>query len=282
MFKESNLRIFISVDMEGISGIVDWRQAGQLDPAEYERGRALMVGDANAAIEGVLSVSEAEVVVSDGHGTMRNLKSDELHEAAVLVIGSPKPLTQMAGIGKGFDAALFVGYHSKMGTMRGMLDHTISGIVIDSVTINGLEVGETGINAAIAGYYGVPLIFVSGDLAVTKEAEALVPNIVTVAVKEAIARKAAKCLSPKKARELIKKGVAEALKKRKSIKPFTFKPPIELLIKYANSLMADAAEFMPSAERIDGRTIRFVLDDYIKAFRALRASIYIANAVAQV
>lgn len=282
MFRESNLRIFISVDMEGISGIVDWRQAGQLDPVEYERGRTLMVEDVNAAIEGVLSLGEAEIVVSDGHGNMRNLKSDQLHEAAVLVIGSPKPLTQMAGIDKEFDAALFVGYHSKMGTMRGMLDHTISSIVIDSVTINGLEVGETGINASIAGYYGVPLIFVSGDLAVTKESEALVPNIVTVAVKEAIARKAAKCLNPKKARELIKRGVAEALKKRKAIKPFTFKPPIEMVIKYANSLMADAVEFMPSAERIDGRTIRFVLDDYIKAFRALRASIYIANAVAQV
>lgn len=280
MFEESHLRIFISVDMEGISGIVDWGQTGFKEPSEYEMGRNLMVGDVNAAIEGILNVSEAEIVVSDGHGFMRNLKAEELHEAATLVIGSPKPLTQMAGINTGFHAALFIGYHSKMGTRDGILNHTISGRTIDSVTINGNEVGETGINAAIAGYHGVPLIFVSGDLAVTKEAESLISNLHTVSVKEAISRKAAKCLNPKRARELIKIGVSEALKKRKLIKPYTFKAPIEVVIKYANSLMADAVEFMPLAERVNGRTIKFVLDDYLKAFGALRASIYIARAVA--
>jgi len=140
-------------------------------------------------------------------------------------------------------------------------------------------VGDTVINAAIAGYHGVPLTFVSGDLAVTKEAQALNPNLMTVAVKEAVSRTAAKCVHPKKAGKLIREGVTEALKKRESIKPFTFDPPIEVAVKYANSIMADAVEFMPSAERVDGRTIKFVQDDYLKAFGAFRASIYIANAV---
>lgn len=183
-----------------------------------------MVGDVNAAIEGVLAVGEAEVVVSDAHGKtpggMSNLKPEELNETAVLVRGSPKPLTQMEGIGCGFDAVLFVGYHSRKGTRLGMLDHTISGRVIDGIVVNGLEVGDTAFNAAVAGYYGVPLVFVSGDIAVTKEAEALVPNIVTVAVKEAVSRTAAKCLNPRKARDLIKRGITEAIRKRKSIKPF--------------------------------------------------------------
>lgn len=280
MSGELDLKVFISVDMEGISGIVHGSQTGR-DPAEYERGRGLMVGDVNAAIEGVLAAGKAVIVVSDGHGSMRNLKPEELHEAAVLVRGSPKPLTQMAGIDRGFDAALFIGYHSKKGTMRGVLDHTFSGRTIDSITINGMEIGETAINAAIAGYYGVPLVFVSGDLAVTEEANALIPGIITVAVKEAVSRTAAKCLNPKEARELIKRGVTEALRKRKSVKPFVFNPPIEMMVKYANSLMADAVEFMPSAVRIDGRTVKFVLDDYLKAFGAARASIFIAGAVSR-
>jgi D-amino peptidase len=279
MSKES-LRVFISVDMEGISGIVHQSQTGR-DSKEYERGRTLMVGDVNAAIEGVLDFGEAEIVVSDAHGSMRNLKPEELHEAAVLVSGSPKPLTQMAGIDREFDATLFVGYHSKKGTKRGILSHTISSGVIDSIIINGVEVGETTINAAIAGYHGVSCVFLSGDLAVTKEAEELVPGIVTVSVKEAVSRTAAKCINPKKARKLIKKGVTEALKKRDSIKTFTFKPPIEVRIKYRDSLMADAVEFIPIVERVNGRTIRFVLNDFLKAFNTVRASIYIAGAVAR-
>ena len=174
---------------------------------------------------------------------------------------------------------MFIGYHSRKGTLHGVLSHTISGRAIDKVTINGMEAGETAINAAIAGYHGVPLVFVSGDLAVTKETKELNPNIETVAVKEAVSRTAAKCLNPKVARELIKKGAAKALGKKGSIEPFTFEPPINVTVKYANALMADAVEFMPSAERVDGRTIRFVQDDYLKSFGALRASIYIAGAV---
>ena len=278
MSSESHLKVFMSVDMEGISGIVDRNHTGR-DQKDYERGRALMVGDVNAAIEGVLALGEAEIVVSDGHGWMKNLQPEDLNEAAILVRGTPKPLTQMEGIGREFDAVLFIGYHSKKGTKHGILDHTISGSTIDSITINGLEVGETGINAAIAGYHGVPLVFVSGDVAVTKEALALNPNLVTVAVKEAVSRTAAKCIHPNKAGKLIKEGVSQALKKRESIKPFTFNPPIEVRVKYMNSIMADAVEFMPSAVRVDGRTIDFIVDDYLKAFGAFRASIYIANAV---
>jgi D-amino peptidase len=278
--ENQTLRVFLSVDMEGISGIVHQSQTGA-EPAEYERGRELMLQDVNAAVQGVLAVHEAEIVVSDGHGNMRNLRSEELPENVMLVRGSPKPLTQMGGIDHQFDAALFIGYHAKRGTRCGILDHTISGRVIDSITINELEVGETAINAAIAGYYGVPLIFVSGDLAVTREVKEFIPNIVTVAVKEAVSRTAAKCINPKKARGLIKIGVKEALNKRRSIQPFTFKPPIQVTIKYVDSLMVDAVAFIPIMERIDGRTIRFVLDDYLQAFQLIRASIFIANGISR-
>ncbi|MDF1594410.1 MAG: M55 family metallopeptidase, partial [Desulfobacterales bacterium] len=161
---------------------------------------------------------------------------------AVLVRGTPKALSQMAGIDSSFDAALFVGYHTMKGTLHGILSHTFSSKTIESLKINGREAGETLINAAIAGYYGVPLIFVSGDLAVTKEAKALNPDIETVAVKEAVSRRAAKCLHPQKARRLIREGVKKSLQKRETIQPFTFKPPIELHVQYTNAGMADAVE----------------------------------------
>ena len=278
MSEESSLKVFISVDMEGISGIVDGSMTGK-DQLDYQKGRILMVSDVNAAIEGVLTLGEAEIVVCDAHGSMTNIEPEELNRAATLVRGTPKPLSQMAGIDGSFDAAIFIGYHSMKGTLRGVLSHTFSGRAIESLRINGIEVGETAMNAAIAGYHGVPLVFVSGDLADKREAKALNPEIETVAVKEAVSRTAAKCLNPAKARELIKETVAKALKKRKSIEPFTFEPPIQLLVRYTNARMADAVEFMPSAERVNGKTIKFVLDNYLKAYGAFRASVYIADAV---
>ena len=278
MSVESSLKVFVSVDMEGISGIVDGSMTGR-DQPDYQKGRALMVGDVNAAIEGILTLGEAEIVVSDGHGSMTNIEPEELNRAATLVRGTPKPLSQMAGIDGSFDAAVFVGYHSMKGTLRGVLSHTFSGRAIESLRINGMEVGETAMNAAIAGYHGVPLVFVSGDLAVTREAKALNPEIEVVAVKEAVSRTAAKCLNPARARELIREKVTRALEKRKSIEPFSFEPPIEVLVRYTNARMADAVGFMSSAERVDGKTIRFVQDDYLKAFGAFRASVYIAGAV---
>jgi D-amino peptidase len=273
------MKVIISVDMEGISGIVDGSMTGR-DKHDYGKGRALMVADVNAAIEGVLDVDpEAEVVVSDAHGGMINIVPEELNEAAVLVRGTPKPLTQMAGLDGSFDAAMFVGFHSKKGTLHGVLSHTISGRAIEKITINGVEVGETAINAAIAGHYGVPVAFVAGDKATTLEAKALNPEIEVAAVKEAIGRTAAKCLHPAKARKLIKESAAKGLRKLGEMKPFTFEPPVEAVVRFTNAKMADAVEFMPSAERIDGKSIRFVQDDFVKTFGAIRASIFIARAV---
>ncbi len=278
MSNKKKLNIFISVDMEGISSIVDWSQVGR-DSVEYEKGRSLMVGDVNATIEGILDVSDAEITVSDAHGAERCIHPEELHKDALHIRGSPKPLTQMTGISRDFDAVIFIGYHAKSGTLHGILDHTINPNVVDRITINGIEVGETAINAAIAGYYKVPLIFISGDKAVANEAHKICPNIVSIAVKEAVGRNAAKCIHPEKARLLIREGIKEALKKRDSVEPFIFKSPITAHIKYVHSVMADVVDFMPSAERVDGTTVKFVLNDYIKAFRAIRSSLWIASAV---
>ena len=274
------MKVIISVDMEGISGIVDGSETGR-DNAEYQKGRTLMVADVNAAIEGILEVDKnTEIYVSDAHGGMRNILPEELNEAAVLVRGTPKPLTQISGIDGSFDAAMFVGYHSKKGTLHGILSHTISGRVIESITINGMEVGETAINAGIAGHYGVPLAFLAGDKATTLEGKAVNPEVEVAAVKEAVGRTAAKCLHPAVARRMIKENAAKGLRNLGKMKLFRFETPVEVVVRYTNARMADAVEFMPSAERLDGKSIGFVQDDFIKAFGALRASIYIAGSVA--
>lgn len=269
---EKPRRVFISIDMEGISGIVDWSQVGR-EPHEYEVGRRLMVGDLNAAVEGALKAGAEEIVVSDAHGRMRNLQPEEVHEAAQLVRGSPKPLSMMEGIGEDFDAALYVGYHAMNGAKNGILCHTISSRTVDAIYINGLEVGEFGLNSALAGWYGVPSVFISGDAAVAEEARRMVPEIRTAVVKWGVGRYAARCLHPRKARALIEKTVEEALTRFREVKPIRVAEPVEFRLRLVTSSMADAAAVLPYAERLDGRTIRAVFNSYPEALRGLRAAI---------
>jgi D-amino peptidase len=269
-------RVFISVDMEGISGIVDPSQTGG-DPKEYDYGRKLMAGDVNAAIDGALGAGAKEIVVSDAHGGMRNIQPEDLNEAAILVRGSPKPGTMMEGINGDFDAALYVGYHSMKGTENGILAHTISGAVVDAVHINGRETGEFGLNAAIAGWHGVPSVFVSGDAAVAEEAKSFVPDVKAAVVKWAVGRHAARCLHPKRARALIKKTVEEALTDVDTVEAYWVKEPVEVRLRFNREQMADLASFLPYLERLDGKTVRGVFDDYPTAFKGLRAAIYIAG-----
>jgi D-amino peptidase len=238
-----------------------------------------MVGDVNAAIEGILSVSQAEITVSDGHGGMNNIDPEALNPEAILVRGRPKPQSQMAGLDQTFDVAIFIGYHSMKGTYHGSLSHTYSGGNVESLHINDLEVGETAMNAGIAGYYGVPLILVAGDLAVTEEVKALNPRIRTVVTKEAISRVAAKCLHPQKSRELIKSETIKAIEDMESIKPFVFPPPVTFRIRFTDAKRADAASFMPSTRRLDGKTVVITQSDYIKAYHGFLAAVMCATSV---
>ena len=266
----------ISIDMEGISGIVDWAEVDR-NNSEYAFARKLMVGDLNAAVEGALAAGVEEVVVSDAHGGMRNMRPEDVHEAAYLVRGSPKPNSMMEGIDDGFDAALYVGYHSMKGTENGIMCHTISGSAVDGVFINGRETGEFGLNSALAGFYGVPSVFLAGDYAATREAEAFVPGITTAAVKWAVGRYSAKCLHPKESGRLITAKVKEAL-----FKPFPpprrVEEPVEVKIRFTSSTMCDLVSLIPSFKRVEGRTMRGEYPDYQTAINALRAGIYLGGA----
>lgn len=270
-------RVFISIDMEGISTIVDWEEVSK-DTSEYQYARKIMVQDLNAAIEGVLDAGAKEVMVSDAHGRMRNLRPEDINEAAVLTRGSPKPDSMMQGIAEGHDAAMYVGYHSMKGTHNGICAHTISGSTVQRIWFNGVETGEFGMNSALAGYYGVPSVMLAGDYAATQEAERFVPGITTAAVKWANGRYGAKCLHPKNAAKLIRAKAKEALTKEFP-KPRVVEAPVEIKLELTNAAMADLVMLIPGYERVDGVTIRAEYDSYPVALNALRAGIYLAGGI---
>ncbi len=164
------MKVFISADMEGISGVTHAEHVLR-DGKEHERARKLMTGEVNAAVEGALEAGAAKVVVNDSHGTMRNILPEDLHEEAELVTGAPKPLFMMEGLDSSFKAVFFVGYHGMRGSYPSILEHTYSSRVVYDFCVNDKILGETGINAAIAGYYDVPVVLVTGDRKLTEEAE---------------------------------------------------------------------------------------------------------------
>jgi D-amino peptidase len=268
-------KVFITVDMEGITGVVDWDHVNPEKP-EYENYRKLMVGDVNATVEGALESGAEEITVSDSHGRMSNIHPWELKEAAKLVRGSWKPNGMMAGINEDYDAVFHVGYHAMNGAENAILCHTMT-LGVESVHVNGVETGEFGLNAALAGWFRVPSIFVSGDSATAAEAKSFIPNIHEAIVKKGVGRFSAECLPPSKSTVLIKNNVIKALKNTDSMKPLKFEKPIEMRLRFVNPAGADAASLLPYAQRTDGKTLRFSFDDYPSAYNGLLAAIFLAN-----
>jgi D-amino peptidase len=266
------MRVYISVDMEGVAGIVHEHQTDPTDSrhaAEYARSCRLMTGEANAAIAGACDAGASQVCVNDSHWLMRNLIADELDERAELISGGPKALSMVEGIDGGFDAALFIGYHGRAGTRTSVIDHTYTDR-IHEVRLNGEPVGELGLNAALAGHAGVPVVLVSGDDTLAAEARALLgPGVEAVIVKQALSRYAARSLSPAEARRRIGAGVRAAL--ARTHQPWLVPAPVTIETEFARTVHADMAELVPGSERTGGRTVRYRHDDYRAAFRAWRA-----------
>jgi len=268
------MRIYISADMEGVSGVVHFSQTNLKDEArEYERARKWMTGEVNAAIEGALETGVVGVVVNDAHGSMRNILLEELNPKAELVTGWPKPFSMMQGIDEGFDAAFFVGYHAQAGSARGTLNHTWSGRV-HQLALNGRPVGELGLNAALAGHFGVPVVLVTGDQTVTEEAHLLLGDVEVVAVKCAYGMRAARCLAPSEACRQIKAAASRALQAKRS--PFLMAAPIALRVSFQQTLHAEMAELVPGCRRLDSRTVEFVHEHMPSIYGAWQAMVGLA------
>ncbi len=199
------MKLFISIDLEGCTGVVTEEQTEPGYPA-YEGARRLMRGDLDAVIEGCLAGGADEIVVCDAHDRGANLSADGLPPAVRLVRGSPPPLGMMAGIDESFDAALLVGYHARAGTTAAVLDHTYAYKVFRVRVDDMIEAGELALNAAVAGCFGVPVVFVSGDEAAVAEARELLPGVTGVAVKAGRTRTSARLLAPEATRTLLRDG----------------------------------------------------------------------------
>lgn len=275
------MRIYISADMEGVSGVV---HGAQTEPGarEYDRACALMLGEVNAAIAGAYEGGATAVVVNDAHWNMRNLRLEELDTRAELISGSPKPFSMVQGLDDSFDAMFCVGYHARAGTASASIDHTYTGQIY-RVMVNGREVGELGLNAFFAGSCGVPVVFVSGDQQLVAEArELLGDDLVAAQVKEAIGRSAARCRPVDEARMHIRQGAARALERRARISdgPWLLRPPapVTLEVQFMTSGQAEMAVLTPGSERTGPREVRFTHTDYRELYRAWRAIYNLAGA----
>ncbi len=273
------MNLYISVDLEGISGVVHGDFLGSKGH-DYTRGRKLMTGEVNAAVKGALDACAEEIVVNDGHGSMRNILIEDLHPEARLLTGSPKVLGQMEGIDSAvdFDGVIFVGFHARANS-EGVLNHTISGRVVNRVKVNGMELGEAGLNSLVAGHFGIPVVFCSGDSATCRQVSELIPGAVTVAVKEDAGRYAALCLSPERAQEAIREGVCESVERLRTaeVSPFVLTSPLQFDLQVADTAMADLAALIPGAQRTDSTQISFSADTPLEGYKLLRAMIYLAS-----
>jgi D-amino peptidase len=266
------MKVLVAADMEGISGVVHWDQVDSKHK-EYDRFRKLMTGDVNAAIQGAFEGGADEVVVSDGHGNARNILIEELDTRARLNSGSPSPLSMVQGVDSGVDAAMFVGYHARVGSDMAILDHVWSGL-ISEVRLNGVAIGEIGWNAAVCGTFGVPVILVSGDQTACAEARTLLGPVETAAVKRASGRMAAECLPPVVAQKRIREAAMQAVQRfldGDGPKPYQISVPVTAIVKLNHSDMVDRASLLPGTRRLEDRRIEIEVQDVVTAYRTFRA-----------
>lgn len=261
------MKILISADMEGTCGVSSWvhvtppEGAGAGEPAnqtEYERARLRMTREVNAAIEGALAGGASEVIVNDSHDGMRNLVGEELHLEAQYISGNDKFLGMMQGVDlDGISGVFYTGYHAKAGTPGAPLAHTWSGWLND-VRFNGVSTGEFGINAAIAGHFGVPVVLVTGDeKAVAQTQEMLGRQVEGVAVKQGLSTFAAMNLHPQKAQQLIRAGAERAMVNIVNASPYVLSKDVTVELEFDHQARADQAALMPGAARVGERVIAF-------------------------
>jgi D-amino peptidase len=260
------MKVYVSTDFEGVSGIVAWEQVvGQT--AEYAYGRDLLMAEVNAALDGAAEAGATAFVVNDSHATMRNLLPRELHQRATLISGRFKPLYMMQGLDDSFDALFFIGYHGSIGHERAILAHSYNPDAIWEVRLNGKIVGESALNALVAAHYKVPIALVTGDEATADEASDIAPTAERVVVKESISRFAASNLHPDVACALVREGAASAMRRIAEHKPPSFALPVRLDITFLTADMAAMACWIEGVSRTDTRAVELRSNDTLSLFQ---------------
>ncbi len=245
------MKILIATDMEGITGVTTWDQVTP-GHTEYSRFRRLMTQDVNAAIRGASEAGADEIVVADGHWNGSNILVEELDPRARLNTGSPSPFSMMQGIDETVDGVFFIGYHARNGLPNAVLDHTWSSRTVVNLWLNDILTGEYGLNAALAGHFGAPVVMVSGDQTACAEVADLIGDVERAIVKQATGRFSAECLPPQVTQDMIFTSAARAVTRLAdgdSPDPFVLDSPIRATVEFFTSDMADRASLMPAAHR---------------------------------
>jgi D-amino peptidase len=276
---EDNMKILIATDMEGITGVVNW---DQVTPGhfEYPRFRKLMTQDVNAAIKGAFEGGATEVVVADGHWYGTNILIEELDPRARLNSSTSAPFAMLQGIGEEVNGVIYVGYHARQGSQNAVLDHTWSSKCVANLWLNETLVGEFGLNGALAGYFGVPVIMVTGDQTACAQTVELLGQMVSVVVKQATGRTSAECLGPEITSKLIADGARRAvqnLKRQTVAEPFILDLPILVTVDFMTSDMADRAMRVPGTQREDTR-VSLEVPDMVTAYMLFRSLVALAAA----
>ena len=263
-----DLKIYISADMEGIAGVVSDAQLGP-EGFEYNRFREFMTMETVTAVNAAFEAGATEVLVSDSHGNGQNLLIEKFPKAVRIIRSWPRPLGMMEGIDASYAGAIFIGYHSSTTNQDGVRAHTKSSSYLADIRLNGKSMSETGINAAIAGHFNVPVIMISGDDAIVKSARELLGNIETAEVKQAISFHSANTLTPEAANMLISQKVKAAIGRIKSFKPYKLANPIRLEVTFKNYRPSQILAYLPIVERIDAHSILYKTTDMIAVSKFL-------------
>ena len=262
-------KIFISVDMEGITGVV---QPAQLGPEgfEYQRAREWMTAEVNAAIAGIRDAGPAEIVVCDSHGNGQSVLIDRLPEDVRIVRGFPRPMEMMQGIDESFAAAVFIGYHASEWTANAVRGHTISSARLLGVRLNGTEVSEGMYNAALAGQFGLPVAFVSGDRLAVTQLQQVAPAAEGAIVKEPYGYHSALTVTPARGQAMIREGLKRAMARLGSGQPYRLAAPIALEVGFKLTLDAERAAFVPGLTRSDAHSVKGSFRDMTEITKLLQ------------
>jgi D-amino peptidase len=258
------LKVHISVDMEGIAGVVTSEQLGP-PGFEYGRFREFMTKEALAAVEAAKAAGATEVLVGDSHGNGQNLLIDQFPGDVRIIRSWPRRLGMAAGIDETVDAAMFIGYHAGTNNVAGVRAHTFSSANLTRVALNGTNVTEGSWNAAIAGHFNVPVIMISGDDAAIAEVRKAVGNIEGAEVKRSLGFHSANTMTPQSAYQLISQRVKAAFDRRGDFKPYKVQTPVTVEVTFKNYMPAEILAYLPLFERVDSHSIRFRAKDMVEA-----------------
>lgn len=268
---QEKLKVYISADGEGIGGVTTWEVQADAKGREYQQFRRLMTEEVNTAIAGAFDAGATEVLVSDSHGDGQNIDVELLDKRASLVRSFPRPLLMMQGIDGSFGAVVFIGYHASEGQPGAVLSHTLTGHRILQIKLNGSPVSEGAFNAALAGDFGVPVVFLSGDQLAGAEARRVVGPIETVFTKQAIGFNSAVMMHPEKVRQLIREGVKRGILRHAELKPYRVAQPVTLEVTFKQVLDAEVFSYLPNVQRPEGHTILFTGHNMVDVTKFLAA-----------